>query len=103
MTPRTQPYSSSLRADLLYDLLNDFQPEPRAILDGAAVCVCAVVTDVLQELVEEETVCAVDLDAVEAGAVYCVGGCRVAYVLLDFYDTGAVCENLEALVCWKWT
>ncbi len=50
VTPRTKPYSSSLCADLLYDRLNDFQPEPRAILDGAAVCVCAVVTNILQEL-----------------------------------------------------
>lgn len=99
VTPRTKPYSSSLRDNLLYDRLNDFQPKPRAVLDGPAVCVCAVVTDLLQRLVYEETVCAVDLDAVEACAVYCVGGCRgvVVHVLLDFCDSSALCKNQESV------
>ena len=49
------------------DGVRHFEHEPGAVLDRAAIAVVALVAAVLQELVEQIAVRAVDLDAVEAG------------------------------------
>ena len=51
------------------DRVRDFQHEPRAVLDGAAVVVGAPIRAVLQELIQQIAVRAVDLDAVKARAL----------------------------------
>lgn len=67
------------------DGLGDLEGEARPVLDRTAVLVRPLVRDVLQELVDEVAVGAVDLDAVEAGFVHRVRGSgRVPLnVLLD--------------------
>jgi hypothetical protein len=55
------------------DGVRDLKQEPSAILDSAAVRVVTLVCAVLQELVEQIAVRAVDLDAVEAGRLGVLG------------------------------
>ena len=56
--------------------IGDLKKEPGAILDRAAVTVVALVRAVLQELVEQVAVRAVDLDAVEARRLGVLGARR---------------------------
>ena len=49
--------------------VGDFEHEAGAVFDGAAVLVGAVVGAGLEELVEQVAVGAVDLNAIEAGAL----------------------------------
>ena len=51
------------------DGISDFQRQPRAILDGAAVLIRALVRGILQKLIEQVTVSAVDFDAIKARAL----------------------------------
>ncbi len=72
--PGAEAYGRLLDANGLADGLNEFEREPRTVLDGAAILVRAVVRDVLDELVDEISVRAMQLDAVEPGALDCVHG-----------------------------
>ena len=51
------------------DRVGHFQHQPGAVFDRAAVVVGALIRAVLQELIQQIAVGAVDLDAVEAGAL----------------------------------
>ena len=51
------------------DRVRNFQHEPRAVFDGAAVVVGAPIRAVLQELIQQIAVRAVDLDTVKARAL----------------------------------
>ena len=84
--PRAQPDRRLLLADGGNDGVHELEREPRAVLDRAAVSVRTRVRDVLQELVREIAVRAVDLDAVEASLVDGVGSslAEPADVVLDF-------------------
>lgn len=83
--PGAQPDADLIRPDGVDDGAGDLEPEARAVLDAAPVRVGAGVDHVLQELVDEVAVCAVDLDAVEPGGD---GVARragvVTHELLDF-------------------
>ena len=59
------------------DRVGDLEHQPGAVLDRAAVAVGPLVRAVLQELVEEIAVGAVDLDAVEAGGLGVLGALAI--------------------------
>jgi hypothetical protein len=61
-------------ADVGGDAVDHLEQEPRAILDIAAIGVAALVAAVLQELIEKESVGAVDFDGVEPGGARICGG-----------------------------
>lgn len=86
--PGAEPDSGSFSADLLNDGVDHLQRKTTAVFDRSAVLVCTLVGDVLDELVDKISVGTVDLHAVEAGAVYCVGRCSgiELHVLLDLYS-----------------
>lgn len=69
---RAQADTSPVGADSVDDGLRHLEPEPRPVLDAAAPLVVTLVARVLRELVDQVAVCAVDLDAVEAGLLDCV-------------------------------
>ena len=85
--PRAQPDRRLPLADGGNDGVHELKREPRTILDRTAVRVRTRVGDVLQELVGEIAVRAVDLDAVEASPVDGAGGslAEPADVVLNFY------------------
>jgi hypothetical protein len=60
-------HADAVRAPHVDAGVGHFQHQARAVFDRAAVGVGALVGAVLQELVEQVAVGAVDLDAVEAG------------------------------------
>lgn len=60
-------HADAVRADALGHRLDHLDGEADAVLDGAAVPVGAPVGVLREELVEQEAVARVDLDAVEAG------------------------------------
>ncbi len=60
------------------DGVRHFEHEPGAILDFPAIPVCALVRAVLQELVEQIPVRAVDLDAVEPGRLRVLGAAPIS-------------------------
>ena len=59
--------------------VGDFQHQPGPLLDGAAIGVGAMVRDVLQELVEQVAVGAMDFDAVETGGLGVLGAAPVGF------------------------
>ena len=64
---RRQVHADPARAPHRDHGVGHFQHQARAVFDRAAVAVGALVAAVLQELVEQIAVGAMDLDAVEAG------------------------------------
>ena len=60
--------------------LGDFQHQLGAVLDRSAVSIGALVGAILGELIEQITVCAMDLDAVETGSD------RVRRTTLEAFD-----------------
>ncbi len=74
---RRQVYADALGAPYGDRRVGDFQQQARAVLDGAAVAVGALVGAVLEELVEQVAVGAVDLHAVEAGGLGPLGALAV--------------------------
>ena len=70
--PRAKADAGLALPDGSNDSVDDFEREPHAVLDRAPVLVRPLVRDVLDELVEEVAVPAVDLDTVETGTVHCV-------------------------------
>ena len=58
--------------------IGDLEHQPGTVLDRAAVFIGPMVRAVLQELVEQIAVGAVDLDAVEAGRLGVLGACAKA-------------------------
>lgn len=60
--PRADTYRSAFGADGRSDIVDHFERESCAVLDGPAVLVCAVVRDVLEELVHEVSIRVMDLD-----------------------------------------
>src|SRR5215831_6081762 len=56
-----------IRADLTADGAHDLQNEPRSVFCGAAIIVGAVVDAGTQELGDQVTVCAMQLDPIELG------------------------------------
>jgi len=86
--PRGDAESDSVFANGIGDGFDDFEREPGAVLDRAAVFVSPLVRDLLEELVWEVSVGEVELDAVESGPVDgFVGGSGVPLdVGLDFLD-----------------
>ena len=67
--PRRQVHADPARRPHREHRIGHLQMQARAVLDGSAVGVGALVAAVLQELVEQVAVGAVDLDAVEAGGL----------------------------------
>jgi len=61
--------SYSVLADDAGDSFDDFEREPRAVLNRSTIFVCPLVRDVLEELIWEVSVGAMDLDAVESSSV----------------------------------
>ena len=86
--PRRDPEPDSVFANGVGDGFDDFEREPGTILNRSTVFVCPLVRDVLKELVWEESVGEVELDAVESGPVDgLVGGNGVPLdVGLDLFD-----------------
>ena len=86
--PRRDSEPDSVFANGVGDGFDDFEREPGTILNRSTVFVCPLVRDVLQELVWEESVGEVELDAVESGPVDgLVGGNGVPLdVGLDLFD-----------------
>lgn len=68
--PRTDAIPDPFPAYSVRDGLHDIQGKVCAILDAPAVLIHALVAYILQELVNEVAVCAVDLDAVKPRTVY---------------------------------
>ena len=64
--------------------LDDLQQQACAVLDGAAIWVGAVIGAVLEELVDEVAIRAMQLDAVETGSLGPLS--RAAIVLDDAVD-----------------
>ncbi|MNY04289.1 hypothetical protein D3C86_1369560 [compost metagenome] len=66
---RRQVHADPAGAPHRYHRIGHFQHQPRAVFQRAAVLVAALVGAVLEELVEQVAVGAVDLNAVEAGGL----------------------------------
>ena len=66
-------HADPTRAPHRDDRVGHLEHEAGAVLDRAAVGVVAVVRAILQELVEQVAIGAVDLDAVEAGRLGVLG------------------------------
>src|SRR6202034_4478177 len=62
---RRQPHANAIAAPFADDRLRYFDEEARAVLRAAAIAVAAPVGAVAQELIDQITVGAVQLDAVE--------------------------------------
>ena len=89
-SPRAKSDTCPLRTDLLYDSVNDLQRKAAAIVNGSTIFIRTLVADVLNELVDEIAVRAMDFYTIEAGAVHgirCRGG-KELNVLLDLYVVG---------------
>ena len=73
IAPRSQVVAHAICAPYADDGIGDFQRQPRAILDGAAVLIRALVGGILQKLIEQVTVRAMDFDAIKARALRVLG------------------------------
>lgn len=84
--PRRDAVADTVGADSLDAGIRDFESKSCPVFDASTVCVGAVVGDVLEELVGQIAVGAVDLDTVKASLVHGVGGSLAIQgnVLLDF-------------------
>ena len=90
LTPGTEPDGSPVHPNRRRDSGDDFERKSSAVLYGSTIGVRPLVTDVLQELVDQVASPSMNLDPVKAGAdgVQCC--CLVCLdVLIDLYQTRA--------------
>ena len=73
-TPWADPDPRSMRANCIHNSVDDLQPEPTSCLYASAVLVSPLITHVLEELVNEIPIGAVDLHAVEPCFINCILG-----------------------------
>ena len=73
IAPWSQVVAHAICTPYADDGIGDFQRQPRAILDGAAVLIRALVGGILQKLIEQVTVRAMDFDAIKARALRVLG------------------------------
>ena len=85
LKPRAEPNRSLRLPDPRRNGVDDLQREPRAVLDGPAILILALVGDVIKELLDKVAVRAVHLDSIEPSTTDGIlGGLRVPPdVLLD--------------------
>lgn len=85
--PWAKPDAGPLGSNLLNHCVDDFKREPGSVLDGAAILVSPLIADVLQELVDEVSIRAMDLDSIESCTMHRVmGSVRIIlHIFLDFY------------------
>ena len=102
IAPRAQPKSSLVRANFVYYGLDDFLRKPRSSFHASAVLVLALIARVLQELIDQVPISAVDLDAVEAGAMDGVSSGRGVQldVIVDLGNGESAWRRLGGLL-WK--
>ena len=74
-TPWADPDPRSMRANCIHDGVDDLQPEPTSRLYASAVLVRPLITHVLEELVDEIPIGAVDLHAVKPCFINCILSC----------------------------
>jgi len=79
-------HTGPLRADGINDCLGNLDGEARAVFDAGSVLICTRVDLILDELIDEVTVCAVNLDAIKT-CFYCVVGglSKLCYCVLDVF------------------
>lgn len=94
--PRAQADTSLGLANRRDDGIHDLKREAGAVLDRASILVRSLVGDLLEELVDEIAVRAVDLDAIKARLVHGVGSslAEPLHVLLDLCE----CHNRAKLI-----
>ena len=90
--PRAQADRSLRLADGRDDRVHNLERESRTVLDRPAVLICALVGDVLEELVDKVAGRAVHFHAVETCALDSVlgGGCVPLDILLDLYQRSSL-------------
>ena len=75
-----QAYAGTAAANGIRDGARDFQQQPGAVFNAAAVIVFALVGVAAQKLVEQVAVGAVDFYAIETGGFYRAAGCDLVGV-----------------------
>ena len=58
-----------MRGPIVANRIDDLQHQARAVLEAAAVCICALVGERREKLVQQIAVCGMDLDELEARLV----------------------------------
>ena len=69
-----EPHSNSKLRNRGAHVINDLEEEAKATLQGAAVLIRSQVGPAFKELIDQMTVCGLNLDPVKAGLL-CVDGC----------------------------
>ncbi len=67
VTARCEMHADTTRAPHRDEFIDHFEQQPRAVLDGTAVVIGAAIGALVKELIDQVAICAMELDAIEAG------------------------------------
>jgi hypothetical protein len=86
--PWAKPYRGLLSTNSFSHSIDNLETELRPVFNRASISVCTLVGDILQELIDQVAIRAVNFYAVESCLVDRIGGgCSIQLnVLLDFCD-----------------
>jgi hypothetical protein len=86
--PWAKPYRGLLGTNSFSDGVDNLETKLRPVFNRASISVCTLVGDVLQELIDQVAICAVNFYAIESCFVDRIGGsCSIQLdVLLNFCE-----------------